>query len=404
MNLRTAIRVALGSIYSKKGQSVLTCLGMVIGISSVIAVMVLGAGARGKLDASLETIGKNLILVRPGSRSGQGNLCDLAPLTMGDVEAIARGAGTWIVGVAPSQMTQRMASSAHGDCMTWLAGSLPAMRQIRNWQVTSGRYYDDNDVRQASPVCLLGQTTRRRLFPEQTNPVGEWIRVGQVRLRVIGILGAKGRAPTGGDQDDQVSVPITTLQRRLGAAERMSMILATAKSDDLLDRAKDEITRVMKQRHHHAPQLPDDFDVSTVREIAELAETFTRIMQRVVVVIASISLVIGGIGIMNIMLASVTQRTREIGIRIAIGARPADIRMQFLTEAVVLAMLGGSAGIALGMGGAVALARLAGWPVIISPAGVATTYLVSAGIGILFGYYPASKAARLEPIRAIRCE
>jgi putative ABC transport system permease protein len=404
MSFCTAIRVAIGSIHSKKGQCVLTCLGMMIGIGSVIAVTIVGAGARGKLDASLETIGKNLILIRPGSRSSQGDLCDLAPLTIADVEAIGRGAGRWIVGVAPSQMTQRTASSAHGNYLTWFAGSLPAVQHIRNWQVICGRFYNDNDVRQASPVCLLGQTARRQLFPKQTNPVGEWIRVGHVRLRIIGILGPKGRAPTGGDQDDQISVPITTLQRRLSADERISMILTTARSDDLLDRAKEEITRVMSQRHHHGPQVPDGFDVSTVREIAELAETFTRTMQHVVVVIASISLLIGGIGIMNIMLASVTQRTREIGIRMAVGARPADILIQFLTEAVVLAILGGTAGIALGMGGGTALARLAGWPIIVSQAGVATAFLVSAGIGILFGYYPASKAARLEPMIAIRCD
>ena len=404
MNLFSAIRVAFGALLSKKGQSALTSLGMVIGISSVIALTFAGAGARRKLDDSLEAIGKNLILVRPGSRTNQGNICNVAPLTNGDVEAIRREAGSWLVGVAPSQMTQRVASSRRGACQTWVAGSLPAVRDIRKWQITFGRFYDDNDVRQMSPVCLLGHTTRRKLFPDNPNPVGEWIRVDHLQLRVIGVLAEKGRTPTGGDQDDQVSVPITTLQHKLAGEEKISMILATAQSANVLDRAKDEIYRVMQRVHHHRRDLPDDFDVSTVREIAQLAEIATSALQIVVIVVASISLLVGGIGIMNIMLVSVTQRTREIGIRMAIGARPVDILTQFLIEAIVLALVGGVTGIVLGISGTIGLARMAGWPVVIAPGGVALTFFVSAGIGVFFGYYPAWKACRLEPIKALRTE
>jgi putative ABC transport system permease protein len=326
------------------------------------------------------------------------------PLTNTDVTAIRQQAGPWIIGVAPSQMTRRLASSRGGSCSAWIAGSLPAVKQVRTWQVIYGRFYNEEDVRQCAPVCLLGQTTRRKLFPDQPNPVGEWVRVDRLRLRVIGILGEKGKTPTGADQDDQISLPITTMQQKLIGEERVSMILVAARSEDALVRAKTEVVRVLRQRPHFKPGMADDFDVRSVREMAEIAEVVTKTLQLVVVIIASISLLVGGIGIMNIMLVSVTQRTREIGIRLAAGAQSEDILVQFLMEAIVLALVGGVAGIILGLAGTIGMARLAGWPIVISRVGILLTVFISGGIGVFFGYYPAWKASRLEPIEALRSE
>jgi putative ABC transport system permease protein len=253
-------------------------------------------------------------------------------------------------------------------------------------------------------VCLLGQTVRRKLFPGSAHPLGEWIRVDRLQLRVVGVLGEKGRSPTGADQDNQVFVPITTLQRRLVGEERIGLILAAARSEGVIARAKAEIMRVMRQRHRIKPGAPDDFDVSTVQEMAQVAEVLATTLTVLVGIIASISLVVGGIGIMNIMLVSVTERTREIGIRMAVGATSAHVLGQFLIEAIVLALVGGLLGITLGISAASGLAYMAGWPIVVSPFIVGLAFMVSAGVGIFFGYYPALKASRLDPIEALRYE
>jgi putative ABC transport system permease protein len=404
MNLVSAIRVALEALLVNKGRSALTSLGIVIGISAVIAMVSAGSGARQKLDERLETVGKNLILIRAGARTQQGMVADFVPLTRDDADAIRKEVGSLLVGAAGVQTTQRLALTQTGKCPTDVVGVTPDMQRIRNWQVVEGHYITDDDVKKIAPVCLLGQTARRKLFPDATNPLGEWIRVDRLRLRVIAVLGEKGRSPTGADQDNQIFVPITTLQRRLVGEERIGLVLAAARSEDLIERAKVEIVRVMRQRHHIKAGAPDDFDVSTVREMAQLAEILATTLTVLVGIIASISLVVGGIGIMNIMLVSVTERTREIGIRMAVGASSADVLSQFLIEAMVLALVGGLLGITLGISAATGLAYVAGWPIVISPFIVGLAFVVSAGVGIFFGYYPALKASRLDPIEALRYE
>jgi putative ABC transport system permease protein len=404
MSFFSAIRVALGALLVNKGRSVLTSLGIIIGISAVIAMVSAGSGARYFLDKRLERVGKNLILVKGGGRTQQGIVTDFTPLKADDAAAIRRQVGPLLLGVAESQMTQRVVSSRYANHGTVLVGSTPALRDIRNWNMSYGRFYTDEDVRNGAPVCLLGQVARKKLFPDRPDPIGEAVRIGHVQLRVTGVLEEKGRSPTGADQDDQIFLPITTLQRKVTGDEKLNLILTAAKEERMIDKAKEEIVKVMRDRHHLKPGANDDFDVSSVREMAELAVILTTTMQFLVAVIASISLVVGGIGIMNIMLVAVTERTREIGIRMAIGATPGDVLTQFLIEAVVLALVGGVIGITLGIAGAVGLAQAAQWPVVLQPEMILLAFAVAAGVGIFFGYYPALKASRLDPIEALRYE
>jgi putative ABC transport system permease protein len=404
MSLLSAIRVALEALLVNKGRSTLTSLGIVIGIGAVIAMVSAGSGARQKLDERLETVGRNLILVRAGARTQQGLVADFVPLTQDDAYAIRKEVGPLLLGATAVQTTQRLALTRTGKWPTDVVGVTPDMQRIRNWHVLQGHYITEDDVKKMAPVCLIGQTVHRNLFPGKANPLGEWIRVDRLRLRVIAVLGEKGRSPTGADQDNQIFVPITTLQRRLVGEERIGLVLAAARSEATIERAKAGIVRVMRQRHHVKPGAPDDFDVSTVREMAQLAEILATTLTILVGIIASISLVVGGIGIMNIMLVSVTERTREIGIRMAVGATSGDILSQFLIEAMVLALVGGLLGITLGISGATGLAALARWPIVISPFIVGLAFLVSAGVGVFFGYYPALKASRLDPIEALRYE
>jgi putative ABC transport system permease protein len=404
MSFLSAIRVALTALLVNKGRSFLTSLGIVIGISAVIAMVSAGSGAHYKLDERLESVGKNLILIRPGSRNQQGIIGDYEPLTSDDAEAIRKRAGSLLTGVAESQMTPRLVTNRHGVHGTWIVGSTPDLREVRKWKVAYGRFITEQDLKGSRPVCLIGQTVRRKLFPDKPDPIGESIRVDRLRLQIIGILGEKGRMPTGADQDDQVFMPITTMQTKLVGEKRISIIVSAARSDEVLERAKEQITKILRERHHIRTGGNDDFDVSTVREMAEWAVIVTTVMQILITIIASISLVVGGIGIMNIMLVSVTERTREIGIRMAIGATPYDVLVQFLIEAVVLALVGGIIGITVGLGASIALGRLVDWPVVIQPHIVLLSFVVAAGVGIFFGYYPALKASRLDPIEALRYE
>jgi putative ABC transport system permease protein len=345
-----------------------------------------------------------LILIRPGARTESGTISDFAPLKLEDTEAIRRETGSLLAGVAPSQAAARLAATATHNWTTSIVGSTTDFQLVCNWTIHQGRFFNEEDIKKTAPVCVIGQTVWRKLFPDNPSPLGETLRVDQLQLSVVGVLAEKGRNPIGADQDDQVLVPITTLQRKIAGSDSITMILASARSEEVIEPAKEMIVKVMRQRHHLKRNAPDDFDVSSVRELAAIAQVLTGTMHWVVAIIASISLIVGGIGIMNIMLVSVTERTREIGLRMAIGATPRDVMMQFLLEAVVLALVGGTLGITVGIVGAIGLAHLAGWPIVVSPTIVVVDVAISAGIGIFFGFFPALKASRLDPIVALRYE
>jgi putative ABC transport system permease protein len=403
MGFLAAFRVALAALLVHKGRSVLTSLGIVIGTGAVIAMVSAAGGARQMLDSRLDNVGKNLILIRGGSRTQHGALADVKPLTNEEANILRKQLKHLIQGVAEVQATMRLASTRTHNVVTMVTGTTPDMRKVRTWVVDKGRYLSEEDVKKQAAVCVLGQTVREKLFPDQPNPIGQTVRVDRLALKVIGVLEPKGRSPIGGDQDDQIFIPLNTLQRKLVGEESLSMILTSVDSMDKLDRAKEEITRLLRDKRK-VKQGHEDFDVSSVQEMAELAVIITRTMQLLIGVIASISLVVGGIGIMNIMLVSVTERTREIGIRMAIGATPRDVLAQFLIEAVLLSLVGGLLGITLGGVAAITLAWIAAWPVFIDYQMVLLAFAVSAGVGVFFGYYPALKASRLDPIEALRYE
>lgn len=403
MGFWAALQLALGGLLAHKGRSVLTSLGIVIGTSAVIAMVSAAGGAREKLDERLDNVGKNLILIRPGSRTQHGTLADVKPLTNDDAAYVRKHLRGLVTGVAEVQVSMRMVSTRVRNCTTMVTGTVPDMKNVRAWVMDAGRFLTDEDVKKQASVVVLGQTVREKLFPDNPNPVGQIVRVDRMTFRVIGVTKAKGRSPIGGDQDDQIFIPVSTLQRKLVNADSLAMIITSIADMDQLEKIKDELNAVLRDRRR-VKVGQEDFDVSSVQEMAALAVIMTRTMQILIGVIASISLLVGGIGIMNIMLVSVTERTREIGIRMAIGATPADVLIQFLMEALMLSLAGGVIGVSLGIAAAFGLALVAGWPVFIDYRMVGLSFAVSGAVGVFFGYYPALKASRLDPIEALRYE
>jgi putative ABC transport system permease protein len=418
MSLLAAIRVALDALLVNKGRSVLTSLGIVIGIMAVIAMVAAGAGAREKLDERLGSLGKNLILVRPGGQTSVGLNAQFKPLGNDDAEFLREDLELkhWLSGIAETQLQGTIVYYPGGGTrrLTTLTGGVPQVFAVRSWELApgGGRFYNDSDCKSAANVCVIGETIRQKLFLHKSNPVGERVRIetpagnGTVTatLIVIGVLASKGKTPTGMDQDDQIFLPITTLQDKLGLSKQVAVIAASAVHHSVLEPAVQRMTKLLREKHRIRPGQEDDFEVKSIEEMASLAVLLTKTLNILIVVIASISLVVGGIGIMNIMLVSVTERTREIGIRMAVGATPQDIRNQFLIEAVVLSMIGGVIGISLGMGVAVILASILKWPIFISPFYVGLAFGVAAAVGMFFGLYPAAKASQLDPIDALRYE
>jgi putative ABC transport system permease protein len=408
MSLYAALRVALESLVTNKGRTLLTSLGIIIGISAVIAMVTAGSGARAKLDERLDSVGKNMILITPGARTKAGVVSHVVPISPDDIQALRddRVLKRLLVGLAESQPMPAIVTAAGTGTTTHttLVGTPADVFVVRNWQLAYGRFYTEADGKKSATVCVIGETVRRKLFPGKANPVGEKVRTGGVTLEIVGLVKPKGLAPTGFDQDNEIMLPLSTLQDKIAKEKRIGIVVATAKSSEDIDAATDRISKVLREKHRIRPGEDDDFTVSSVQEMSKLAVFLANTLNVLVVVIASISLVVGGIGIMNIMLVSVTERTREIGIRMAVGATPSDVRTQFLIESVAISLTGGLVGVLLGIGFSVALTHFLGWPVTISPFYVALAFGVSALVGMFFGSYPAAKAAELDPIEALRYE
>jgi putative ABC transport system permease protein len=408
VNLYSAMKVAYRSLRANKMRSVLTMLGMIIGVAAVIAMVAVGQGANERIAAQIASIGSNLLLILPGSTTSGGlrtGFGSVPTLTMADARAI----GKELSAVRYQSPTIRSTAPVVYGNQNWstiIQGVAPDYFNLRDWGVAAGRIFSPEDVDASAKVALLGETVAESLFGGE-NPVGKIIRIKKVPFTVLGVMDAKGQSPQGTDQDDAVFVPITTAQKKLFGTTHVGtvgVILVQAIDADSIGLAQQQVTDLLRQRHRIGRGQDDDFSVRNLSEMLAVAEASTRIMSLLLGAIASVSLLVGGSGSMNIMLVSVTERTREIGIRMAVGARERDILLQFLIEAVVLAVTGGSIGILLGVGGSALISRFAGWSTIVDPATVLLAFGFSAAIGIFFGFYPARKASRLDPIEALRHE
>jgi len=408
MDLLLPLKIAFRALRVNKMRSFLTMLGIMIGIGAVIVMVAVGSGASKQIADQIATMGSNLILVLPGSttsggiRSGGGS----APtLTYDDVKAI-RAECPAVSLVAPTVRGTAQVVYGNMNWSTVIQGITPDTLWIREWRTVRGREMTQNDSDTAQKVCALGNTVAETLFGDE-DPTGKQVRIKGVPFTVIGVLEAKGRSPQGTDQDDAVFVPITTAQRKLFGSpipNTVGVILVQARDQSQLPQAEKEINALLDQRHRIGPTRERDFTVRNLTEILAVSQQSSQVMSTLLGAVASISLIVGGIGIMNIMLVSVTERTREIGIRMAIGARESDILLQFLAEAVLLTLLGGIIGMLMGVGSALIISAFFDWPTLISAKVIGLAVVFSSAIGIFFGFYPARKAAQLNPIDALRYE
>jgi putative ABC transport system permease protein len=403
----TGIRIALRAIARNALRAILTILGILIGVAAVVTTTALGSGARDSVAGQIQSIGSNFIIVFPqnsnasGARGATGSG---ARLTDDDGRAIAREAVS-IKEVAPALRARGQIVFGDKNWSTSIVGSTLGFFDIRNWPVARGEKWTEHDEATKAKVCVIGSTVRTNLFGPE-DPVGQTIRIGRYPYRVVGLLETKGEAPFGGDQDDMVLMPISSMRARVMRTSPgfAGVLMMSATSAETNERAAQQADSILRQRHRIAEGREADFRIQSQKEFQEMQGTVYGILTLLLVFIAGISLIVGGIGVMNIMLVSVTERTREIGIRMAIGAREGDIRTQFLVEAVVLATLGGLAGAALGIGAIAALKELLHWPMALSQTALTVSVAVSALTGICFGFFPARRASRLDPIVALRHE
>ena len=406
MNILRTIRVALRALSRNKMRSFLTALGIIIGVGAVIAMVSIGQGAKSNVEKRFESMGTNLLFVRPGSRSyrgvhgGGGTYANLTP---DDAKAILEKADA-VKYVSPNVSTRAQVIYGNKNWNTSIQGVGEAYTEIRNWEVEDGIFFDEQMVRSGQKVAVLGSEVSENLF-EGADPIGQIIRIKKIPFRVIGVLETKGEAGGWYSRDDMIVIPYTTAQRRLvGRPDRIGSIDISAVSAAKTAEATEQIEEILRIQHKIAPGAEDDFNVRNMADIAESFAESTKTLTYLLGGIASVSLLVGGIGIMNIMLVSVTERIREIGIRMSVGARERDILFQFLAEAIVLSVLGGLLGILLGIGGSRLIARIAGWQTLISAGSIALAFLFSGSVGVFFGFYPARKASKLDPIEALRYE
>jgi len=408
ININSIFKIALRALWVNKMRSFLTMLGIIIGVGAVITMLAVGTGASEKISEQIASVGSNLIIVIPGSitqggiRMGSGSI---SSLTRDDAEAIEKECSA-VSAVAPMLNTGAQVVYGNQNWATGIYGTTAGILEVKDCSLVAGRNFIDQDIRNATKVCILGQTVVDNLFGG-IDPIGQIIRIKKVPFTVIGILETKGQSIIGQDQDDVVYIPVTTAQKKIVGTSIPGMvrsIMVKARNAEDMSLAEKQVTELLRQRHRSGPNKEDDFTVRNLTQMMQVAEQSAKVMTILLGAIASISLLIGGIGIMNIMLVSVTERTREIGIRMAIGAKTWDIRIQFIIEALTLSMIGGIFGITLGVTGSSILSAAAGWTTIVSPLSIILAFGFSGLVGIFFGFYPAYKASLLNPIDALRYE
>jgi len=401
--LWNAIALALREIRRNVLRSSLTVLGIVIGVAAVITMVTIGEGATAQVQADISKLGTNLLQVFRGQGFGGGGSRQAAPpFSMDDARAIEEEI-SGVEAVAPSANTSTQAIYGNNNWSTQVTGTTDKFLQVRDWTLASGRNFSDSELRGGAAVCLLGNTVKRELFDNQ-DPIGSTIRLGKISCQVIGLLEAKGQSGFGQDQDDLIVIPLRTLQRRLAGNADVNAILVSARDGVSTEKVQADLESLMRERRKIRGGATDDFNVRDLKEVASAFTSSTRVLTALLGAVAAVSLVVGGVGIMNIMLVSVTERTREIGTRLAVGAMARDVLLQFLVEAVVLAALGGLIGILLGLSAGALATHVFHVPFVLNPSIVILSFAFSAAVGIVFGYFPAQRAAQLDPIEALRHE
>ncbi len=410
MNVLALLRVAMRALAVNKLRSALTMLGIIIGVAAVIVMIAVGSGAQARVEEQIRSLGSNILLLLSGATTSGGvRLGFGSNLTLSEDDAIAIQREMPEVIAAPALRGSAQVVWGNQNWSTVIFGVWPEYLEVRQWAILAGRGFEPSDAAGAAKVCLIGQTVARQLFGGN-DPLGQVIRIRRVPFTVIGVLEGKGQSLMGHDQDDLILMPLSTARKRvlgvgtLAKQRSVGTIWVKVLEGYDMKAVEDQVRSLLRQRHRLQPGQDDDFSLRNLAEVAAAQEASSRVLALLLAAVASVSLVVGGIGIMNIMLVSVTERTREIGLRMAVGARTRDILGQFLVEAVTLSLIGGLAGIAIGVGGAFAIAQFAGWRIVLAPEAVLLAVAFAFAIGVFFGFYPARKAARLNPVEALRFE
>ena len=405
MDFPAVLRIAVRALARNKMRTILTMLGIIIGVGAVICTVAIGEGASNQIQESLRNLGDNLVFIAAGSVNQHGvhmGSSATKTLTAGDAAAIQQQIPL-ITRVSPGVGASAQIVYGNQNWFTHIRGVGPSYLEIRRWPIQEGSSFTQHDVDSSADVCLVGLTVVQNLFGEE-DPLGKIIRVQSLPFRVVGVLVSKGQSPFGQDEDDTIIMPYTTVQKKIAGISWLNFITTSALSQESIRPAETQLASLLRERHHLRPDEDDDFIVRSPTDLAETQAQSGRIMTLLLASIASVSLLVGGIGIMNIMLVSVTERTREIGVRMAVGATEKDVQMQFLSEAVVLSLLGGAIGVLGGVAGSLAVSSMLSWPTRVPLEAIGIAVLFSAGVGIFFGYLPARKAAHLDPIDALRYE
>lgn len=406
MNGTNLFKIALRALANNKLRAFLTMLGTIIGVASVIAMLAIGQGSKKSIQQQISEMGSNMIMIHPGAEMRGGVRQDpsaMQTLKLENYEKLSEEC-TYLSGISPNVSSSGQLVAGANNYPSSVSGVSMDYLTIRQLTVEQGEMFTENDIRTAAKVCVIGKTIVDNLFPDGSDPIGKVIRCNQIPFRVIGVLKSKGYNSMGMDQDDVVLAPYSTVMKRLLAQTYLSGIFASALTEDMTDEAVDEITTILRREHKLKETDDDDFTIRTQQELSSMLNTTTDLMTTLLACIAGISLVVGGIGIMNIMYVSVTERTREIGLRMSVGARGVDILSQFLIEAILISITGGLIGVIIGCGASFMIKTIAHWPVFIQPWSVLLSFLVCTVTGVFFGWYPAKKAADLDPIDALRYE